>query len=275
MNFTIDHDYHIHTYLSSCSRDPEQTAARLLQYAQGNGFTSLCVTDHFWDSTVPGASKWYEPQNLDHIRELLPLPTADGIDFMFGVETDMDKNFVIGISPTTVEQMDFIIVPTTHLHMKGFTLDEAIGGGDDEENVKRRAELYVKRFDALLNADLPFEKVGVAHLTCGLICREPAGSKSHLKVLGLVDDATFREFFDRSAQCGLGIELNFNPFAFEGEDLEAMLRPYRIAQSCGCKFYFGSDAHHPKDLDGAMKRFTRIAELLDLQEEQKFHIKKT
>lgn len=274
MNFVIDHDYHIHTLLSSCSRDPEQTTARLLSYAAGNNFTSLCVTDHFWDDEVPGASKWYAPQNLAHVREALPLPQAQGIDFMFGVETDMDKNFVIGISHKTLETMDFVIVPTTHLHMKGFTLDADIGGGDVEENVKRRAELYVQRFDALLNADLPFEKVGVAHLTCGLICNEPAGSKSHLKVLARIDDETFREFFERSAKCGLGIELNFNPFPFEGEELEQMLRPYRIAQKCGCKFYFGSDAHHPANLDGAMKRFTRIAELLDLKEEQKFHIKK-
>ena len=80
----IDHDLHIHTELSSCSRDPEQNAAALLAYAQKNNFNTICVTDHFWDETVPGASGWYQPQNFEHITKILPLPEAEGIRFLFG-----------------------------------------------------------------------------------------------------------------------------------------------------------------------------------------------
>ena len=32
------------------------------------------------------------------------------------------------------------------------------------------ASLWVKRFEAVLDTDLPFKKVGIAHLACGLIC---------------------------------------------------------------------------------------------------------
>ena len=34
MKFQIDHDLHIHTFLSNCSSDPEQTPLRILDYAE-------------------------------------------------------------------------------------------------------------------------------------------------------------------------------------------------------------------------------------------------
>ncbi|MCQ2428282.1 MAG: PHP domain-containing protein [Clostridia bacterium] len=272
MKYTVDHDYHIHSYLSSCSRDPEQTAERILAYAKNSGFTSLCITDHFWDSTVPGASKWYAPQNLEHIELLKPLPEEEGIDFMFGCETDMDKYGTIGISDSVAEKMDFIIVPTTHLHMSGFTLDADIGMGDDESALKKRAELYVSRFETLLNADLPFEKVGIAHLSCGLICKTPAGS--NLKILDMIPEETFEELFNRTAAKGMGVELNFGLGGLTYEQLGLLLKPYFIAKKCGCKFYFGSDAHHPSALDSAPERFSRTAALLGLTEDDKFRIAK-
>ena len=39
MKFQIDHDLHIHSRLSRCSRDREQTPARILRYAEENGYT--------------------------------------------------------------------------------------------------------------------------------------------------------------------------------------------------------------------------------------------
>ena len=41
MRYKIDHDYHIHSYLSLCSKEPAQTAERILKYAKDNNFTSL------------------------------------------------------------------------------------------------------------------------------------------------------------------------------------------------------------------------------------------
>ena len=266
--FVIDHDYHIHSQLSSCSRDPEQTPERILKYAEGNGFREICLTDHFWDEAVPGASGWYAPQNLAHIKEALPLPQSDKVRFLFGCETDMDKFFTVGISEKTCLEMDFIIVPTTHLHMSGFTIDASVGLGDDENAIIIRTDLYVERFRRLLEYDLPFRKVGIAHLSCGLVCKNPPGSI--LKVLAGIPDETFRELFTKTAKLGMGVELNLNPNLFEGENKREQFRPYFIAKECGCKFYFGSDAHHPAGLDGAFARFTAISEYLGLEESDKF-----
>ena len=75
MKFKYDHDLHVHSYLSLCSEDPEHTNERILQYAEENGLTSLCLTDHFWDEAIPGAlGEFYQKQTVPYIRQALPLP---------------------------------------------------------------------------------------------------------------------------------------------------------------------------------------------------------
>ena len=49
-----------------------------------------------------------------------------------------------------------------------------------------------------------------------------------------------------------------------------MLRPYRIAKDCGCKFFMGSDAHHPEKFNTIIKNFNDIADALELSEDDKF-----
>ena len=260
MKFIIDHDYHIHSFLSDCSRDPEQNPQRILRYAEETGLRDICLTDHGWDASVHGANEWYERQSLDHIRRALPLPQSDTVRFHFGCETAMNKRLVIGMSLKALQTLDFLVVPTTHLHMTGFTIDAK------DDAFERRAVLYVRRFEALLKAPFPKNKVGVAHLTCPLIA--PHGG--YLQVLGQVSDDVFRALFTKTAQRGFGVELNMPAVYGSDQELAAVLRPYRIAKQCGCKFYLGSDAHHPEDFEGMPAQFRALVELLDLQESDKF-----
>lgn len=59
---------------------------------------------------------------------------------------------------------------------------------------------------------------------------------------------------------------------FADAESEFILRIFRVAKECGCKFYFGSDAHHPNELDEAKAIFEKAIDLLELTEEDKFHI---
>ena len=98
MRYVYDNDLHIHSGLSSCSGDPEQTPERILEYAKSYGLKTVCLTDHFWDETVDGASEWYKPQNFAWISQANPLPEADGIQFLFGCETDFDRFMTVGLA---------------------------------------------------------------------------------------------------------------------------------------------------------------------------------
>ncbi len=266
MRYIIDHDLHIHSRLSSCSNDPEQSTQNLLRYAEENGYGYICLTDHFWSSEVNGASNWYAPQNYEHISKSLPLPQSDKVKFYFGCETDMDKSFRLGISANDLERLDFIIIPTTHMHMRGFTIDES------DDSIERRRELYIERFHRLLDCDLPFNKIGIAHLTCNLIV--PSGEKRNITVIDGIEDSVYIELFSRAAKLGAGIELNCGDIdytAYTESELSSILRPYKIAKQQGCKFYLGSDGHHPARLKTALDRFKQIIDRLELQESDKFN----
>ena len=257
MRFQVDHDLHIHSYLSLCSDDPGQTPDHILNYGEENGFHTLCLTDHMWDAAVPGADAWYALQPYERIKRALPLPQSDSVRFLFGCETDMDRHEVIGISPEVINELDFVIIPTTHLHMDGFTLD-------GREDAAERAALWIHRFDALLDADLPFEKIGVAHLTCPLIWRN-----RYLEVLEKIPLDEYHRLFEKAAKTGIGIELNFTAVGMDAETARLNLLPYQIAKEKGCRFYLGSDAHHPAELAQAKKNFETIVDLLALTEDDK------
>lgn len=265
MRFQYDHDYHIHSGLSLCSNDPEQTPQSILKYGEEHHLKRLVLTDHYWDETIPGAEEFgfYRDQNTERIYRAYPLPQGENIRFFWGCEIDMRYDFRIGLTKEHFDRFDFVIIPTTHMHMPPFTVEENLGGEE------ARAKLYVERWDALLDMDLPFEKIGFAHLTCSLIYNKD--KDAHLRVLDLVSDEEFRRLFTRSKEAGMGIELNFPILKYSDADLPRVLRPYRIAKEVGCKFYLGSDAHHPSEFVGISQQFDAIIDALDLTEEDKFH----
>lgn len=266
MKYAIDHDYHIHSYLSLCSRDPQQTNENILLYAKKNGLKKICLTDHYWDSAVAGASHWYSLQNFEHISKALPLPKDNEVTFLFGCETDMKKDMTIGVPPSRFDDFGFMVIPTTHLHMNGFTVSD-----DGDETAEERAELWVKRLEALLNAPLPFHKVGIAHLACALIA--PKSREAYLKTLSLIPSEEMERLFTKAAALGVGIELNQSDMSFKDEEADTVLRMFKIAKRTGCKFYLGSDSHLPCEFTDTISTFQRAIDLLDLTEEDKFHIK--
>lgn len=264
MKYIFDNDLHIHSKLSLCSNDPEQNSERILQYAKDNDLKTICLTDHFWDETAEGASDWYAKQNYEHIAAAKPLPQSEGIRFLFGCETELNKHLTLGLSKDKYDLFDFIVIPTTHFHMKDYTLtDEEISSAES------RAKAWVKRFATVLDMDLPFHKVGIAHLTCSLIAPT---REEYLEVLRLIPENEMKALFSRAAKLGVGIELNADDMRFSKGEADVILRIYKIAKDCGCKFYCGSDAHHPKSLESAKEIFDRAITLLGLTEDDKFII---
>ena len=189
------------------------------------------------------------------------MPQAEGVRFLFGCETELDRNCTLAISKESFDEFDFIIIPTTHFHMKGLVLDW------NEVDTEGRAKAWLRRLESVLSMDLPFHKVGLAHLTCSLVGEDKPHSREVIK--SLPEDKLY-ELFKKAAEVGVGIELNYYDMGFEPADAETVLRIYRIAKECGCKFYFGSDAHHPAGLENTKERYERIVDMLGLTEDDKF-----
>lgn len=261
MAFPINHDMHCHTYLSDCSRHPQQTVENILKHAKEHGYTLQCITDHLWDRMVPGASNWYKPQDIEHISKSLPMPEDDQVRVVYGCETEYCGGEKLGLNAANYDKFDFIVIPPNHFHMKGLVRPH------DYDTEEKMADLLVERLEQLSELDLPWKKVGIAHLNCGLTFKEG----SNERVFSLVDEKRYRAVMRKFAELGAGIELNcscFNNGWREHED--AHLRLFRLAKDEGCKFYLASDAHTPEELNVVHERGGLICELLGLDECDQF-----
>lgn len=272
MKFIVDHDFHIHSHLSYCSKDPEQNIINILKIAEERGLRDICITDHFWDAEeIPlwNGDWWYAAQNFSYISQDLPYPQSDSVRIHFGCETELDCYFQVGISPKHYDAFDFMIIPTTHMHSHTAVKDE------DFDSLPRRRDLYLERLHKVLDQPLPFEKIGIAHLTCAFMAGlDEDNWKNTFKMLDGITDQEFRQVFKKFAKKGPGLELNFRLAEYQpGGEQDCILRPYRIAKECGAKFYFGTDAHFLRDFEGQTENHEAIVEALSLEETDKFRPK--
>lgn len=256
VNISIDHDLHQHSFLSSCSSDPNMTPQGLLDNAVQNGYHTICITDHVWDSRVSGASNWYKPQDIEHIKKALPLPSAEGVRFCFGCETEYCGGDKLGLSRESLDLFDFIVIPVNHFHMIDFVRPSSF---NTPELV---ADLMMTRLEELQQLQLPWDRVGIAHFTCSLIFSEGR----YEDVFEHMPADRLLKIFHNFAEKGTGIELNAASFKPGWEkNFDVLLYPYRMAKKAGCKFYFASDAHAIGDLQ-IEGRLRPVVEALNLVE---------
>ena len=254
MEFQINHDLHIHTNLSSCCYDMGMTKETILDFASKSNYEAICFTDHLWDRDVKGPSIWYETQDISHISQLLPLPVSDKIRVMFGCEIEYSLQG-LSLDPEHFDLFDFVVIPVNHFHMTGFTRPE------DYDTPEKIAELFTRRLEDLVCMDLPWEKVGIAHLTCSLTF--PDSGDGLYRVFRLMPEKRLSNIFRFLAKRGTGIELNagcFNPGWTAHED--DILRIYRIAKNEGCRFYCASDAHSIGGFGGVFQNLGEPVKLL-------------
>ena len=262
MRYIADHDFHIHSTVSLCCHDKNQTPEAILNYAKENGYKRICLTNHFWDENVKSEAEWMDEHDFSHVSSVLPLPKDDNVEYFFGCETDMDFNNIVGVSKERFDAFDFVIIATTHLHLDGNTVKTKITTPEEA------AYHWVDKAENLLLKDLPFHKIGIAHLTTGHILKNQTA-----ETLSLIPDSAMYSIFNECSRKGVGIELNVKTINMTDEQKEIFMRPYFIAKECGCKFYLGSDSHKTSALACAKENFENVITLLDLEEKHKFHIK--
>ncbi len=202
---------------------------------------------------------------FEGISKDLPLPQDKDVKLLFGCETDIGWNFELGIPKERLNDFDFILIPTTHMHMLDYTVTQ-----EQVSSNKKRAELWVKRFDFLLNEQLPFHKIGIPHLACTLI--NTSSRQDYLETLEMIPSDEMYRLFEKTAKLGAGIELNYADFLFSDEEAETILRMFHIAKQCGCKFFYGSDEHRFNSREDEQEVMDRAIDLLELKETDKFLI---
>lgn len=257
----IDHDLHVHTALSACCKDPENVPGKIIARAAEVGLKTIGFSDHMWDSAIPGASDWYRPQDFAHlsqIRRQLPRE-SHGVRVLIGCESEYLGGGKAGISPEVAQQLDFVLLPISHVHMKGFVVPASLHRSEDV------AALMVERFCEVMELGLA---TGIPHPFMPLSYGDRVD-----EIIGCISDGAFAECFGRAAEAGVSIEVttDFFPGCGEGEKPghhdETFLRPLTLARQAGCVFHFASDSHTLKRI-GAVRQLEKYVQQLGITAEE-------
>ncbi len=229
------HDIHVHTHLSSCAK-PTAIADEYIRRASAMGLHTLGFADHFWDEKVTEypASDWYRPQNFDHIRQILGEVTEkpENLRILYGCETEFCRGQFLGITEERAKALDFILVPHSHTHMHGFTID-----AEAALDPKAHAAYLVESFKAVCRHPLAKYITSIAHPF------HPVAVKPDFEtaVIENISDNDFGECFTLAGEKNIGIELNASHVS--RPNIDRTSRIFKCAKDAGCRFSFGSDAH--------------------------------
>lgn len=233
-----NHDLHVHTFLSKCCKTPSVSFPDpILARAAEAGLRTVGFADHLWDAAVDGATAWYASQDfayISQVRRLLP-PDVHGLRVLFGCETEMRGDGTPCITPGVAEQLDFVLLPHSHLHIRGILPSEC-------NSVQQIADFMVRRF--LRSLDFGFV-TGIPHAFV------PAKHEADADaIVACLSDGQLQDCFGRARERGIAIEITPNYFPSlkpAGQrppyHEESYLRVLSVAKSAGSLFYLGSDAH--------------------------------
>lgn len=232
----VKQDLHVHTHLSDCG-DRKAFIADYIKAAKGLGIERIGFSDHAWDMNIEGCSDWYKPQGYRRLatryEEIKKIDTL-GIDILLGAEGEY-ASFLLGISDMAAEFTDYILVPHSHTHMKGFVLPaDCIG------DPKKHGDYLVKSFISLCNHEKRNLFWGIVHPMY------PIGEDyEYVKQLySHISDATLEECALAAKEADMAIEANISVLGkVLGKDDNCYIRFYNACKAAGCKFFMGSDAH--------------------------------
>lgn len=233
----IKHDIHIHTHLSSCG-DRFAFMADYIQAAKQLGLETIGFSDHAWDDNIKGASDWYAPQTFKRLAnryEEIKKIDALGIKILLGAEGEF-ANMLLGISKEALNFVDYILVPHSHTHMKGFVLP------DECDTPEKHGKYLIDSFISLCGHEKRNLFFGIVHPMC------PIGKKcwETNEIYSYISDNALLECAQAAKEADVALELNLSCIKHLTTDNNEEIAYKRFFDACkkvGCKFFLGSDAH--------------------------------
>jgi histidinol phosphatase-like PHP family hydrolase len=144
-------------------------------------------------------------------------------------------------------------IPATHFHMRGFVVPGDLAAGGPQAV----GELLYRRFMEALEIEFA---TGIVHplVPLGFLDWE-------IEILSNITPAMYEKCFTAAKEAGVAVEMNSHVIKSKTALAESgfsnlYIQMFSIARSCGCKFFFGSDAHRPDAITGydRMRQFADI-----------------
>ena len=258
----IDHDLHVHTYLSDCCHDKaNHTPARILEAAAGMGLRTVGFTDHLWANSDLEPSDWYRPQDEGQIFRLQEDlgSISTNVRVLIGCEAETIAPGKFGITPEFAEELDFVLLACSHFHMTGFVQQPE--SHEPHDVARHTMKFFVSAVESGVATAIPHPFM-------------PMGFQDRFdEVVAEIPDAEFTDAFGIAAEKGVGIEITTSFLPPEPRNgrpptwhIETPIRLLELARRAGCKFFFATDAHDLAMLKG-LRKLGLFAEALGLTEE--------
>jgi len=233
----IDHDLHVHTYLSDCCTDKAHHRPReILSLAERMGVRTIGFTDHLWVNPDIPASDWYRPQNetqITRLREDLS-SISSSVRVLVGCESEIVAPGRFGITRAFAETLDFVLLPGGHFHMREFVEQPK---SDSPRDIGRHV---LKFFVSAASSGLA---TAIAHPL------KPIGYVNRFdQAIAALSDAELVDAFGVAVEHKVAVEITTGFLPSQHQELFSIETPMRflsLAKKAGCKFTFGTDAHDP------------------------------
>lgn len=274
-------DVHLHNYLSTCCHDNQATVENMILEGEKLGLKLMGFSNHTWDESIPfpAPSGFYQRQGMTfqmQIKNQIPEDTH-GIKILIGAETEYCGMYdVLGMGKEAALQLDYLLIPHTHVHMRNFVMPvtedvrrarenlekvfaavegisperaAALASGYPEKElepfmgekvsdyVQHTADFMVESFRGLMNNETLKSYSDLIPVSVAHPFQPVGSAGYHNEMMSRISDNTFGELFEMAAKRGIGLEINSRA------KNEQSRRMWGIAKECGCKFTFGSDGH--------------------------------
>lgn len=234
----VNHDIHVHTYLSSCA-SKDAFMADYINTAKELGIETIGFTDHCWDENIAGASDWYKPQTYKRLEERkaqLKEMDTQGINVLLGAEGEYAKE-ILCITEDALNFTDYIIVPHSHTHMKGIVISEECA-----DNPNLHAKYLLNSFLSLCGHEKRNLFFGIAHPMYPIGKNLAAAEE----IYSYISDDNLKECAIAAKEAAITLELNLSVaknIMKESKETTCYHRFFEICQKAGCELFMGSDAH--------------------------------
>lgn len=255
----VKHDFHIHTSLSYCAKK-EATFEYYQNIAKELNFEKIGFSDHLWDDAYEQVwPSFYKGQNVARVMRLKDIiHDFDNVKLYLGCEAEYDP-LIKGVALTekNAERFDFINVPISHTHM--------IMPKEYYEPMEKHKDFMLNAWNEVMNCPVTKYIKAIVHPFSAVCC--PYGTAP---LFNLITDDEYKFAFDQAAEKGIAIEINMGEFYNRTEQEIPNLpvvRMFRIAKDCGCKFVFGSDSHGVGGHKDYVEHGELVTNMLDITED--------
>lgn len=252
-----NHDFHVHTYLSSCCSQKEaQTPAAIISLAEEMGIDTVGFSDHVWENHHLTPSDWYQPQDerqIEHLRADLAV-ISTRIRVLVGCEADTIAPGKFSITPEFAQGLDFVLLACSHFHMFGFV--EQPESNRPKDLARHMLKFFLSAVTSGFATSIPHPLLPLGHL------------ENFDAAIASISDGELFDVFGLANEHGVGLEITTGFLPPESQppfSIETPIRYLSLAKEVGCKFSLGTDAHSPVD-QKRLPELVRITDALNLKD---------